>query len=63
MKKIMVFIGGYLPGEKYGGPVSSISNFVELMGDDYEIRIVCSNHDFKETTPYPNIKSGWNRVG
>lgn len=63
MKKIMVFIGGYLPGEKYGGPVTSISNFVELMGDDYEIRIVCSNHDFKETTPYPNIKSGWNRVG
>lgn len=63
MKKIMVFIGGYLPGEKYGGPVTSISNFVELMGNDYDISIVCSNHDFKESKPYPNIVDGWNQVG
>ena len=63
MKKIMVFIGGYLPGEKYGGQVTSISNFVEVLGDEYDIKIVCSNHDFKETTPYSNITSGWNSVG
>lgn len=63
MKRIMVFIGGYLPGEKYGGPVTSISNFTELLGDDYDIRIVCSNHDFKDLTPYSNINKGWNAVG
>ena len=63
MKKIMIFIGGYLPGRKYGGPVTSISNFVDYLGDEYELRIVCNNHDFKETTPYQNISEGWNRVG
>lgn len=63
MKRIMVFIGGYLPGEKYGGPVTSISNFTDLLGDDYDIRIVCCNHDFKDLTPYSNINEGWNTVG
>lgn len=62
-KRIAIFIGGYLPAQKYGGPVTSISNFVELLGDHYEVRIICSNHDFKETTPFLNISSGWNRVG
>ena len=32
MKKIMIFIGGYLPGRKYGGSVTSISNFVDCLG-------------------------------
>lgn len=63
MKKIMIFIGGYLPGKKYGGPVTSISNFVDYLGDEYEMRIVCNNHDLKETAPYQNISEGWNKVG
>ena len=63
MKTILVFIGGYLPGEKYGGPVTSIWNFTENLGDIYDIRIVCSNHDFKDPTPYSNVGDGWNQVG
>lgn len=63
MKKVMIFIGGYLPGEKYGGPVTSIHNFTEQLGDDYEMQIVCCNHDFGDTTPYQNISNGWNIVG
>lgn len=61
--KVAVFYGGYLPGEKYGGPVTSIYNFTELLGDDIEIFIICTNHDLKETTPYPSIAKGWNVVG
>lgn len=61
--KVAVFYGGYLPGEKYGGPVTSIYNFTELLGDDIEIFIICTNHDLKETTPYPGIDRGWNIVG
>lgn len=59
---IFVFIGGYLPGKKYGGPVSSIKNFVDHFHDSYEIRIICSNHDFKDENIYPNIVDGWNQV-
>lgn len=61
--KILVFYGGYLPGKKYRGPVTSLYNFTELLGDDMEIYLVCSNHDMNEKTPYQNIDSGWNRVG
>ena len=61
--KIAICYSGYLPGEKYGGPVTSIYNFTELLGDDNEIYILCSNHDLKDTTPYTGIKEGWNTVG
>ena len=61
--KICIFYGGYLPGEKYGGPVTSIYNFTELFGDDNNIFIVCSNHDLNDNKPYIGIKSGWNIVG
>ncbi len=63
MKKIMVFIGVYLPGKKYGGPVTSIRNFTEALGDDYSVRIVTTNHDFCEREAYKDINEGWNRVG
>lgn len=60
---IFVYIYGYLPGIQYGGPVTSIYNFTEHFGDKYDIRIVCSNHEHGEKTPYSNISKGWNRVG
>ncbi len=63
MRRVLIFTGGYLPGKKYGGPVVSISNFVNLCGDNLDIYIVTSNHDLKDSNPYPNIKLGWNQVG
>lgn len=62
-KAIFVYIYGYLPGIKYGGPVTSIFNFTEHFGDEYDIYIVCSNHDHGEKEKYKDIKSGWNQVG
>lgn len=61
--KIMIFSGGYLPAKKYGGPVASLVNFVEALGDVYDIDIVCLNHDLHDTTPFPDIKPGFNAVG
>ena len=61
--RIAIFYSGYLPGEKYGGPVTSIYNYTELLGNDNEIFIICTNHDFKETTPYVGLSPGWNKVG
>lgn len=62
-KAIFVYIYGYLPGIKYGGPVTSIFNFTEHFGDEYDVYIVCSDHDHGEEEKYKNIKSGWNQVG
>ena len=61
--KIMVFIHGYLPGEGFGGPVTSISNFADAFGLENDIRIVCCNHDLDSNKPYDTIHEGWNSVG
>lgn len=63
MKRILVTIGGYLPGRNYGGPVTSISNFVELLKKEYEIYIVTSNHDLHSSEKYKDISDDWNIVG
>lgn len=62
-KTIVVFIGGYLPGKKYGGPVTSIENFVNQLCNEYNMKIICNNHDLNEKEKYRNIQDGWNKVG
>lgn len=61
--RISIFYAGYLPGEKYGGPVTSIYNFTELFGDEITLYIICSNHDLKDSKAYIGIQNGWNKVG
>lgn len=63
MKRVLVTIGGYLPGKNYGGPVTSIANFVELLQDEYEIYIVTSDHDLHSNKKYQWISDDWNVIG
>lgn len=63
MKKILIFYSGYIPGKRYGGPVTSIYHFTEMFGGMFELRVVCKNHDFLTKEKYSGIKSGWNKVG
>lgn len=63
MKKILILTGRYLPGFKDGGPVRSIVNLVECFGDQYEIRIMCTDRDHGDTESYPDIAVyDWNDV-
>ncbi|CAK7044917.1 MAG: UDP-N-acetylglucosamine--peptide N-acetylglucosaminyltransferase GtfA subunit [Eubacterium sp.] len=59
-KKVLIVAGGYLPGKNYGGPVTSLVNFVELLKNDYEIFIVTSDHDLKDNKRFETIQYGWN---
>lgn len=62
--RILVLLEFYLPGYKSGGPVRSVANMVDQLGDRFEYWIVTRDHDFTETTPYPGIEAGrWVRVG
>ena len=54
---ILTFIHYYLPGYKSGGPVRTIANMVEALGDEYEFRIVTSDRDFLDVAPYDGITS------
>lgn len=63
-KKILCFTDHYLPGFRAGGPIRSILNFVENLGDEFEIYIICNDRDMKDTTNYPNVNiDSWNKVG
>lgn len=64
MRRILVIIDHYLPGYKAGGPIRTIANMVERLGDEFEFHIITSDRDLGEQHPYPGIKSGsWQPVG
>src|SRR5690554_987427 len=64
MKTILVFVSHYLPGYKAGGPLRTIANLVEHLGDEFHFKIVTGDRDFEDTQPYPGVITGeWNRVG
>ena len=64
MKKILILMGRYLPGHKDGGPLRTIINLTDALGDEYKFYIACYDRDHGDTKPYPNIRYGkWERVG
>lgn len=63
-KDILIITGRYLPGYKDGGPVRSIKNLTDFLGDEYNFRILTCDRDHGDTDSYPNIKiNNWNTVG
>lgn len=64
MKTILIIMGRYLPGYKDGGPVRSIKNLVDRLGEEYDFRILTADRDHGDREPYPDIKvRDWNQVG
>jgi len=61
--KILIVMGGFLPGKKFGGPPVSVDNFCSLMKGEADCYIVTHNHDMGEKNSYINIKPGWNDRG
>ena len=64
MKKILILMGRYLPGHKDGGPLRTILNLTDLLGDEYKFYIVCLDRDHGDIKPYENVNyNAWNVVG
>ena len=63
-KTLLVFLSHYTPGFKIGGPLQSVANLVQHLGEEFRIRIVTSDRDYEDTKPYSGIKpSTWLSVG
>ena len=63
-KDILIVTGRYLPGYKDGGPVRSIKNLTDFLGNEYNFKILTCDRDHGDTECYPNITvNGWNSVG
>jgi len=62
--RIFTTIGSYLPGYKAGGPIRSVANLIDALGDDFEFRVVTSDRDLGEDKAYDGIvKGSWQSVG
>ena len=56
MLKILVFIDWYKPAYKAGGPISSVYNLTELLGDEIQFYVVTSDRDLNENSPLEGLK-------
>jgi glycosyltransferase involved in cell wall biosynthesis len=54
-KKVLIMAGYYLPSVKGGGPIQSIKNLVENLGDSYEFFIIASDRDLGDSKPFSQI--------
>lgn len=61
---ILTFVRYYLPGYKSGGPVRTINNMVEHLGDELDFQIITLDRDATDIQPYSNINvNAWNAIG
>lgn len=62
--RVLVLVGYYLPGDLAGGPIRSIANLVQSLGDEFDFRILTSDRDLRASAPYPSIAPRtWLTVG
>src|SRR5882762_6548279 len=61
---ILTFLRYYLPGSSGAGPMHSISNMAECLGNEFAFKIITSDRGEKDMVPYHEFKSGaWHRIG
>lgn len=62
--KILILVSYYLPGYKAGGPLRTIANLVNDLGDDFEFLILTRDRDLGDNTPYFGITvNEWSYLG
>ena len=63
-KRIMIFVGSYLPGTKSAGVTTSISSLVGALGGRYSFYIVTADRDIGDTEPYDGVETEcWTALG
>lgn len=63
--KILIAMDWYRPAHKAGGPITSIENLVDLLGDEphLEFYVVCGVFDYGEQAPLDVPQETWVTVG
>jgi len=62
--RILTFLNYYLPGYEAGGPIRTLANMVQHLGDDFEFYIITRDRDINDKICYSNIKRDqWQPVG
>ncbi|WP_188645296.1 glycosyltransferase family 4 protein [Tsuneonella deserti] len=51
----MLFCRTYLPGFRSGGPVRTLANLIDALGDEYDFRVVTLDRDWGSNECYPGV--------
>ena len=63
-KRVLIFCDYYLPGYKAGGPIRTLANIVDQLGDEFRFKVITRNNDLGEREAYPGIvPDSWSRIG
>lgn len=61
--KILLLTGYYLPGFKGGGPIRTIANILDKLGNEIQFSLVTADRDLGDASAYPSISpGGWQQV-
>jgi glycosyltransferase involved in cell wall biosynthesis len=64
MLRILTVVPRYLPGYKGGGPIRTIANMIDWLGDEFQFMIVTADRDSGDESPYPGVRvNEWQIVG
>jgi glycosyltransferase involved in cell wall biosynthesis len=53
--KVLTLSDHYLPGYKAGGPVRSLANLIDKLGDEFHFKVITRDRDFGDVETYPGI--------
>jgi len=61
---ILAILPYFLPGYKAGGPLRSLENMVEQLGDSFTFKVVTRDRDHGDRSAFPGVEPGhWHEVG
>ena len=63
MRRVLIVTPGYYPAKTYGGPVVSIKNLTDLLGDKIDFYILTSNHELNENKMIEGLPQGFSSYG
>ena len=62
--RVLAVLEAYLPGSLGGGPIRSVANLVDRLGDGFEWHIITRDRDFHQRVPYEGVAfDRWTQVG
>ena len=62
--RVLILADYFLPGLRAGGPIRSLANLVEQLGDEFHFRIITRDRDFGERQQYSQtVANRWQPVG
>src|SRR2546430_2541269 len=61
--RVLTLTEHYLPGFRGGGPIRSLANTIEALGDEFEFVVLTRDRDLGQEQPYPALSGSRIRVG